>query len=442
VNQVPFRDIVKKIKSKYENKELLSAILYRLKKPVRYIYRMNSYRKTYKHYTAILQTKKEKVNSGMKISIAFFVMYDSSFPSQPLYEAMLKNDIFTPFIVVIPDIARGNENMFYQMEKTYNSLSKKFGNIYKSYDEKLKLFIDFSDKMDLMCSENPYDTMTYKYYSIEYLKNKDILLFYINYFYAGRTKYEYSVVQLPSYNYMWKIFFESEKSMEILGKKQPVKGKNFVLSGYCKMDELAEQKLSPRNRKKIIIAPHHTVRQTKVINLSQFLQYSNFFIELPKIYSDIDFVFRPHPLLFVTLKNTDLWGKEKTEQYLESLLSSPNISYSEGGDYFDLFINSDAMIHDCGSFLAEYLYTDHPQCYLLKNENEIGQEFTSFGKEILEHVYKSFSKQDILNFIDTVVIKENDSMGKYRKDYANKYIKINYPNASQRIIQYLKEELT
>ena len=40
----------------------------------------------------------------------------------------------------------------------------------------------------------------------------------------------------------------------------------------------------------------------------------------------------------------------------------------ETGKYVDLFMTSDAMIHDCGSFTIEYHYTLKPVMYLVKGE--------------------------------------------------------------------------
>ena len=65
------------------------------------------------------------------------------------------------------------------------------------------------------------------------------------------------------------------------------------------MDNLAKQPIRKRERKTIIIAPHHTIEAKfrNSIGLSNFLEYAELFQELPKKYPQIDFIFRPHPLL-------------------------------------------------------------------------------------------------------------------------------------------------
>lgn len=395
-------------------------------------------------YEIKIKLLKLKIKGGQKIKVGFFVVFDSVFPARPLFEKMIDDEIFEPFIVVIPDVSRGYDNMLLHLEKSYNTFSQIYKNIYMSYDKETNTLTDFKDKLDMVCFANIYDSMTHPIYSINYFKDAGILSFFINYAYCGRTKYEQSMFSLKEYKYLWKIFCENEKTKSEILKAHcgDIEQSKLVLTGYCKMDNIAKQKKVKRQRKKIIIAPHHTVRDGQGLELSNFLTYSDFFLKLPKLYPEIDFVFRPHPLLFVTLKSNDLWGNEKTEKYLAELLLNPNLEYSEGGEYFDLFINSDGLIHDCGSFLAEYLYTENPQCYILKNDKSIEHEFLDFGIKMLDHTYKAFSENDIINFINNVVLKKQDSMKESRLKFAEKFIKINHPNVSEIIMKYLKEQLT
>lgn len=398
------------------------------------------------YYPNYLQNKenlKNKIKNNQKIKVGFFVVFDSVFSARPLYEKMLEDDLFEPSLIVIPDVCHGDDHTHELMNKTYNTLSKKYEKVIMSYNKDSNSFVDYSDELDLVCSATPYDIMTHEYYTMNYLKDKGILLFHINYAYMGKVKYEETIFKINSYKMFWKIFIENSMVQDFLSETQDLESLNTVVTGYCKMDELSKCKKVINDRKKIIIAPHHTVRKWKNgLELSNFLKYADFFLELPKLYPEIDFVFRPHPLLFINLRKRDSWGEKRTEKYLFDIQSNKNLIYSDGGEYFNIFASSDALIHDCGSFLPEYFYTDSPQYYILKDKHSIDKEFLPSGKQILENVYKGFSKKDILNFIDNVVIRKNDHMKQSRLDFANKHIKVNYPNVSDIIIKYIKEELT
>jgi SAM-dependent methyltransferase len=403
---------------------------------------INGYKQNRQLYLSAINSIYKRVCSKGKIRVAFLVIYSSSFSAFPIYEAMLKDDMFEPFIIVIPDTFRGEKNMFLQMEKAVKFFSEKYANVKQSYNKDTNKFIDFSDSMDIACLANPYDFMTDNIYSLKYLVLKNILTFYIPYGWYGLTKYNLKVIKDEFHNSVWKIFLESNGTRDELSKEMYNLGANIVVSGYCKMDALANIKPVLRHRKRIIISPHHTILDLKEeLNISNFLKYYEFFVELPRNYPDVDFVFRPHPLLFVKLAKSDIWGEGKVKKYLEDLTKNPNVIYDTSSDYLDLFVNSDAMIHDCGSFKAEYMYTDHPQCYLINDDANVDKNFSEFGKEILKYTYISYCQQDILNFIDNVVIKGDDVMKKDRINFANKYIKINYPFASSKIMKILKKEL-
>ncbi len=163
---------------------------------------------------------------------------------------------------------------------------------------------------------------------------------------------------------------------------------------------------------------------------------------MPAIYPNVDFIFRPHPLLFINLENNKIWSKEQIKNYIHTLTSYTNVSYENGGDYFESFIRSDALIHDCGSFIAEYLYLDKPECFIFQNKQQIDHEFTNNGKKVLEHLYMAQTEKDIIDFIDNIVIKNMDFLKEKRIQFAKENIRFNHPYATQCIMDFIKMELT
>ena len=119
--------------------------------------------------------------------------------------------------------------------------------------------------------------------------------------------------------------------------------------------------------------------------------------------------------------------------------SYKNVRYSDGGNYLRDFAESDALIQDCGSFLVDYFYTKKPQCYMLKNKEQINETFSDFGKLCLENVYKAYNSDDIINFINEVVINENDYMKDQRDKFAEAEVMINYPNVSEKIVDLFNQ---
>ena len=403
------------------------------------------YNQCQKKCARIKKRLRKEISGTQLIRVGFYVVYDASWAAVTIFEKMLQDTAFDVKVVVCPDTSRGIENQDYTLKAVYNRLVAKYGSEYvlSSCNDKHE-FMDFSDRFDIINLANPYDAMTHKYYGINFLVKKNKLVFYNPYGYSGHLAYTpYLFGHCDSYNMFWKMFVENNFVKQIAEKHGHIHGKNIVVSGSCRMDTFSSLPSAPKHeRKKIILAPHHTVRrQGFAINLSNFLRFSEFIQELPAKYKDIDFIFRPHPLLFVTLRCDDVWGKEKTDSWLERFLGNKNVAYSEGGDFFGVFNESDAMIQDCGSFLPDYFYTNKPQCYMLESEKQFEDEFTDFGKKLFDYVYKAFSEQDITNFIENVVIKGNDALQKERKEFARREVMVNYPHATDFAVDYLKKEL-
>ena len=89
--------------------------------------------------------------------------------------------------------------------------------------------------------------------------------------------------------------------------------------------------------------------------------------------------------------------------------------------YEDLFLTSDAMIHDCGSFTTEYLFTKKPVMYLCKDA-DMTEKFNEFGVKAFECHYQGHSVADIDRFLKEVVISGNDPMKLQRETFFNDYL--------------------
>ena len=357
---------------------------------------------------------------------------------------MQSDALFEPYIVIIPDTSRGDENMFYQVDKGHKSLSKKYGNfVHKCYDSHTKKFIDFTSEMDILATSQPYETMSDKIYSISYATSKQVLPIFAHYGMETASWGKNEVVPIFTLNLCWKIFVNTKYGLDEHKNGTLNRGKNAILSGYVKMDSLAQVKPQKRTRKKIIIAPHHTLDSAYNPNLrlSNFLQYADFFLEIYKKYPQIDFTFRPHPLLVIALAKDEYWGQKKLDSYLDKLKAFKNVTYQEGGEYFETFVNSDGMIHDCGSFTGEYLYTDNPCCYMLKDSATNESNFAILGQECLKHYYHALNESDIIDFIENVIIKGDDPKKTERLKFAKEILRVNFPNVADKILDNIKSEL-
>ena len=403
------------------------------------------YKRFYKQQKSFKKKKKNIANiihKDGRIKVGFLVVFGSVFPTRPVFEKMLTEQYFDPYIIVIPTVSR---SMKYQRD-TYKESFKALSEIYQDkvingYDIDHDTYLDLKDEYKILFFANPYKEMVHPIHNIEYFVDKDVLPIYASYGFAALAFWD-EVIKTDFYNYLWKACVETESNLKHLEEKQKIKGKNGVVTGYLKMDSLALLQPTERTRKRILICPHHTVWGWGTLNISNFLKYAELFIDLPKRYPDIDFIFRPHPLLFPNLKAHRVWTQSQIDEFFEKMFSSPNIIYDKSGDYYQQFVDSDAMIHDCGSFIGEYLYTKKPCCYMMKTEEETMQGLVPLGQACMKQYYHAFDEKDIINFIEKVVVRGEDEMQSSREEFVEKELKVNYPKASEFLIEKIKEELS
>ena len=126
---------------------------------------------------------------------------------------------------------------------------------------------------------------------------------------------------------------------------------------------------------------------------------------------------------------------------MSRLLENSNMTYDTSGDYFDKFVNSDAMIHDCGSFIGEYLYTEKPCCYMMKSKEATYNGLVPFGQRCMDQYYYAFEEKDIIDFIQNVVLNGDDPKKEQRVSFVEKELKVNYPHAADVLISNIKKSI-
>ena len=385
-----------------------------------------------KHYEKLIEDYK---NSGKtKIRFAAYVIFDSTYGMDGVFRKMLEDpEHWEPKIVVIPDLSRGNDHA----KKTYNKTRDFFVRFYGTdyvldgWDADKNIFFDHINEFDIVYYANPYDKFVHKYHRIAYASRKNVLPIYVSYGYDVGKITTLDRLKGPELNLVWKLFADTTYTYQDYVEYQLMKGKNVVLAGYSKMDALAKFNTPKKERKKILITPHHTV-SLDILPLSNFLEYSDLITRLPDMFPDLDFVFRPHPLLFTTLINNNVWTSEEVDKYI-SLLREKGVEYSTGGDYLGVFSESDAIVNDCGSFTVEWLYTGKPGCFVY-NKNLKKEQLTTLMNKAISSYSIARSEEDIIKFIkgiaDNNIIEDNKI-----QDWVEENIAINYPDVSSFILK-------
>ena len=179
--------------------------------------------------------------------------------------------------------------------------------------------------------------------------------------------------------------------------------------------------------------PHHSIGNADHggIDYSTFLEYSDFILAMAQKYKDdIQMAFKPHPLLRKNL--LAYWNEDKINEYYKRWDEYENTQLELGG-YKGLFMHSDAMIHDSGSFTIEYHYTHKPVMYLVKNDKHTDNQ-NEFAVQAYNLHYKGHNEEEIEKFICDVIAGCDPQYDERKKFFEESLLPPNGKTAAQNII--------
>jgi len=388
-----------------------------------------------------VRAKKEPLN------VVFMVIHESVWKLDRLYWKMESSAKFHPTLVICPYVLQGKKTMKRDMDKAYSWYKERKYNVVYSFENNEWIDIKKRFQPQLVVFTNPHDLTETKYLPKSFI---DTLSLYVPYgFPVSKYMDYYAQYNQISHNTIWKIFTTNQMDKQIFIDNSDIKGRNVEVSGYPGSDDLMDKNYIPKQvwktqakkKKKIIWAPHHSFEKDSPIRWSTFLVFADFMQNMAIKYSqEIQFSFRPHPLLKDKLYELDSWGKKRTDNFYDFWEISEN-TQSDMVSYTDLFLTSDAIIHDSGSFMAEYLYVNKPSLYLIADET-LEERFSPFGIMALNAYEHGKKEKDIEEFIINSVLNGNDPMTTKREDFIhNHLVQKDNQIPSEFIFKYLEKTL-
>jgi len=165
-------------------------------------------------------------------------------------------------------------------------------------------------------------------------------------------------------------------------------------------------------RPSILWCPWWSVRHGGTENATG---YSTFLLSYEAVLSEavrrphMDFVFRPHPMLWSQLRADRLWSPDDERRFLDRAAALPNFSVVGAvtpntrlpwyPDHISQFRDAWAMVTDGISFLAEFAYTGKP---LLLTEAPGNPGWNPVGQAIASVVTRSSGIAELQSFLDGI----------------------------------------
>lgn len=374
------------------------------------------------YYFRIRSLRKQSV-----IKVAFKIENLGAWKTEGLYNLMIRHPRFEPILIICQNAV---ENDLVNLRRYCNAKGYRY------------LEIDGLSQDVWDCCYPDIVFFQKQYRGETFLGLKCLLKYHKTLFahipYGFRSSIEPWAYDWPYLHKCWQIYYENRELAAEYAPLVTSKRPNIYVTGLPMMDELLiptdeidDPWKASEGKKRIIYAPHHSINPDNEWISSTFLDFGEAMLRLAEKYSDrIQWAFKPHPLLKDKL--IALWGKKRTEEYY-SRWQDVEWSQYEPGKYTGLFQYSDAMIHDCGSFILEYLYTDKPVMYLFK-DNHLEKTFNCQYKKALSLHYQGWNLEDIENFINNVM-EGKDTKLYERISFKEKYLTPPFgKSASQNII--------
>lgn len=349
------------------------------------------------------------------VDVLFFVTSMALWRYHELFELMNASEHYRPLIVPYypphtdVSIMRDNRDAIAEYA-TANGFPFRDGYDFASntYDDLLDL------NPDIVIYSQPYD-WGYKRWGIDAFKKNSLFIF-TPYGAAVSAGSHFRDTYLT--NVAYRIFLGSPIEKDVFLHELPVNKDALVVVGSELYERIADANpdSSPwpdSGRKRVIWAPHHSIDDHNSFASSHFERLADFMLSLADKYADtVDFAFKPHPILRTRLY--EKWGKARTDEYYARWDARPN-TFTAQGSYAELFAFSDAMIHDCASFVAEYLYTAKPAFYVTDSDVPGAAIGNEFGQQCFMMHYRGHTPEDIERFLTDTVLGNKDSMAVARR---------------------------
>ena len=369
-----------------------------------------------------------KLKGKKCLEVAFFVPIPGMWKTDELFLLMQKSPNYHPFIVIYPYSVYKEfekEEIMRVIERTKSFFDEKGYEYIIPYDKEKDKWLDIKKvhRPDIVFFSSPYKDTYPKYFIYNY---RDTLTCYIPYGFCS-LKLNNTNYNMVFHNLVGIYMLETDVHRSLAIKYSRNNGANTVTTGYPATEIFMRDDYTPKDiwkpqatlKKKVIYAPHHSIDNDNYPSV--FLETCEDMLRLAEKYSDkIQFVFKPHQLLKFKLQQ--IWGVDKTNEYYRHWDALENAQLVSDG-YVDLFLTSDAMIHDSGSFTTEYLFTKKPVMYLCRKDADMEEKFNEFGVGSFNCHYHGQTAEDVERFLQEVVLDGNDPMKEQREQFFDTYLK-------------------
>lgn len=381
-----------------------------------------------------VQKRLQKKSKKGPLKVVFYVYDDTKWKCQSLYDLLDEDKAFEVEILVTKNAAKNKDNPSYQtiedVKKTYEFFANKKMNVKYAYDIKHNRFIPFENfNPDIIIYQHPWYVETSQG---PVVCSKFAMTCYVPY-YVGNTTSEIEY-GLRFHAYVHKHFVLNECVKEYFLSKPLLNPNNLSVVGHPTLDYYILNKSVESNKKYVIYAPHWSIND-KRLELSTFKWSGKYILEYAQKHPEINWLFKPHPLLKHRLLTENIMNKDEVEKYWSDWANIGQVC--ESGDYFKYFNNSKVMITDSASFLVEYFPTKQPVIHLM---TEISKNcWTPDVTKLINTYYPANNLEELKSQLKNIFEDNNDYKQHFRSKILSELDYCNQTLSAKRVIDEIKQ---
>ena len=387
-----------------------------------------------------LRCSKNYKNKHGKIKVLFLCQMGELWNKMAsVYLEMKASELFETYLLCIPsnctdyDTSKPNETYIWFRESGF----------YEAIDALSEngKFLDLRElDLDYVFYQRPYDNYLPKCYrSYNICKYARICM--INYGIILAHDFIPIVMKRKFFQNVYFFFGETEYLADFNMKRfslcHKYHLKKSVFIGVPALESMIASKNIANNFDSDIFKVIWTPRWTTDLKIggSNFLRYYLKMLSFFKKHIDMNLLIRPHPLMIDNfIKNHHMTENEVNSFYLK-VKSADNICLDNKKDYINTFWESDVLVTDFSSIIAEYFITGKPIVYC---SNDADLKYTEDMLKMLECCYVVDNEEDMFKCI-LEIRNGNDYLKEKRKTTSDEIFgKIE--QSSKRIVDALVED--
>lgn len=344
-----------------------------------------------------------------------------------IYYEMKKRENVDTFLLVVPpfDFANKNNNLSYENNYFINNYSEAI----KVINSNGSIIDIKSLGLDYVFYQRPYD-----HYLPKEIRSSEVFKYsrccYIPYGYSGADVFNTGNTNLTFFRNISYVFLESDYMKKVF----ELKFKNKIMRKYQHFESLGYPSLSQffemhqvSGIRNILWTPRWSYDQR--IGGSHFFEYKDVIMKLKSDHSDINMVFRPHPLMFEQFISQGLMDDKEVEKFKDQLISYM-IEYDCDSVISIAIQKADLLITDYSSIIINFFLTGKPIVYC-KAEYDLNDDYL----QLAEGMYIVDNQEQLLN-CTKMLINGEDPLKEKRTMIISKY-RNKHLGAEQRIVDYL-----